>query len=106
MLVERGAGFEAKFRDDDYVQAGAKLVDSKAANEADIVLKVRQPHESEIPFLRENSTLISFLYPAQNKDLINQLAQKKINAFGETQSRIKNPRSVIVTFISFFFFSS
>lgn len=81
--MERGAGFEAKFRDEEYVQAGAKLVDGKEANEADIVLKVRQPHESDIPYFKENSTLISFLYPAQNKDLINQLAQKKINAFGK-----------------------
>lgn len=81
--VERGAGFEAKFRDEDYTQAGASLVDGKTANQADIVLKVRQPHETDIPHFSENTTLISFLYPAQNKALVDQLAQKKINAFGE-----------------------
>lgn len=50
-------------------------------NISDILLKVRQPLETEIPLLRDNGTLISFLYPGQNKDLLNHLAQKKINAF-------------------------
>lgn len=79
--VESGAGFDAKFRDADYEAAGAKIVDGRTAFQTDIVLKVRQPAELEIPQLREASTLISFLYPAQNKDLIDKLAQRKINAF-------------------------
>lgn len=83
VLVERGAGVEAKFRDEDYVQAGAQIVDNKLANEADILLKVRQPHETDIPLFKEDSTLISFLYPAQNKDLVARLATRKINAFGK-----------------------
>lgn len=48
----------------------------------DIVLKVRQPIESEVQKFREGSTLISFLYPAQNKTLIDKLAERNINAFG------------------------
>lgn len=44
-------------------------------------MKVRQPLENEIPLIRDNSTLISFLYPGQNKDLLNNLAKKNINAF-------------------------
>ncbi|XP_055699861.1 NAD(P) transhydrogenase, mitochondrial-like [Phlebotomus papatasi] len=79
--VESGAGFEAKFRDEDYIQAGAKIVDSKGIYNADILLKVRQPTNEEVPLLKPESTLISFLYPAQNKELINELAKKKINAF-------------------------
>jgi NAD(P) transhydrogenase len=79
--IEKGAGEEAKFRDQDFIDAGAKIVDGNKAWDSDILLKVRQPLENEIPLLRENSTLISFLYPGQNKDLLNTLAQKKINAF-------------------------
>lgn len=37
--------------------------------------------ENEIPLIRDNATLISFLYPGQNKDLLNHLAKKNINAF-------------------------
>lgn len=80
--IEQGAGFDAKFRDEDYSNAGAKIVDAKAALQSDIVLKVRQPHDNDIPLLRDNSTLISFLYPAKNKALIDQLSAKKMNAFG------------------------
>lgn len=50
---------------------------------ADLVLKVRPPLISEVNKFRENSTLISFLYPAQNKELIEKLGSKKINAFGK-----------------------
>lgn len=80
--IEEGAGFGAKFRDDDYAKAGANIVDSNTALSSDIVLKVRQPHDSDIPLLRDNSTLISFLYPARNKALIDKLSAKKLNAFG------------------------
>lgn len=80
--VEAGAGFEAKFRDVDYKQAGGAIVDNRTALQSDILLKVRQPHDSEIPLFKENSTLISFLYPAKNKELIDKLAEKKMTAFG------------------------
>lgn len=81
--VESGAGFEAKFRDQDYVNAGAQIVDGPTAFQSDIVLKVRQPLDNEIPMIKENATLVSFLYPAQNKDLVGKLSDRKINAFGE-----------------------
>lgn len=79
--IEKGAGEEAKFRDQDFAEAGGKIVDGNKAWDSDILLKVRQPLDTEIPLLRDNSTLISFLYPGQNKDLLNHLAKKKINAF-------------------------
>lgn len=79
--IEKGAGEEAKFRDQDFAEAGATMVDGNKAWDSDILLKVRQPTEAEIPLLRDNGTLISFLYPGQNKDLLNNLAKKNINAF-------------------------
>ncbi|XP_055623090.1 NAD(P) transhydrogenase, mitochondrial-like [Toxorhynchites rutilus septentrionalis] len=79
--VEAGCGLEAKFRDSEYSSAGANIVDRMQAFQSDIVLKVRQPMDDEINSLKHNSTLISFLYPSQNKELIEKLAQKKLNAF-------------------------
>jgi NAD(P) transhydrogenase len=79
--VEENAGVGAKFRNDDYAQVGGAIVDSKRAFESDIILKVRQPLDNEVDKFRENSTLISFLYPAQNKGLVEKLAETKINAF-------------------------
>lgn len=81
--MEAGAGLGAKFRDQDYVDAGANIVDAKTAFHSDILLKVRQPMDAEIALLKENSTLISFLYPAQNQELMTKLGEKKINAFGK-----------------------
>lgn len=79
--VEDSAGLGAKFRNEDYASVGAKVVDRNKAYGSDIILKVRPPQESELSALREGSTLISFLYPAQNKSLVEQLAKKQINAF-------------------------
>ncbi|CAO1419810.1 unnamed protein product [Diamesa serratosioi] len=79
--IEKGAGHGAKFRDEDYIAAGGNIVDGNKAWDTDILLKVRQPMENEVNLLRENSTLISFLYPGQNKDLLNELSKRKINAF-------------------------
>lgn len=86
--IEEGAGFPAKFRDEDYSNAGAKIVNASAALASDIVLKVRQPHDSDIPLFRDNSTLVSFLYPARNKPLIDKLSTKKMNAFGTYGKRV------------------
>lgn len=49
----------------------------------DIVLKVRQPSDIEAALFRDQGTLISFLYPAQNQALLKLLANKQMNAFGK-----------------------
>ncbi|XP_076270072.1 NAD(P) transhydrogenase, mitochondrial-like [Rhynchophorus ferrugineus] len=79
--VEENAGVLAKFRNEDYEKSGAKLVNNEKIFSSDIILKVRQPLEQEVPNFQEGSTLISFLYPAQNGDLVQKLGQRKINAF-------------------------
>ncbi|KAL1490438.1 hypothetical protein ABEB36_013132 [Hypothenemus hampei] len=79
--IEENAGVLAKFRNEDYEQAGAKVVGNQNIFQSDIILKVRQPVDNEVPKFQQDSTLISFLYPAQNTDLINKLSERKINAF-------------------------
>lgn len=49
----------------------------------DIILKVRPLVDTEIQHVRDEGALISFLYPAQNQDLIKKLAAKKVDAFGK-----------------------
>ncbi|CAG9860426.1 unnamed protein product [Phyllotreta striolata] len=79
--IEENAGVLSKFRNEDYEKAGAKIVDAQNAFAADIVLKVRQPLDQEVEKFRENSTLISFLFPGMNGKLVDRLADRKINAF-------------------------
>ncbi|TAJ93609.1 MAG: Re/Si-specific NAD(P)(+) transhydrogenase subunit alpha [Gammaproteobacteria bacterium] len=81
VAIESGAGVKAKFSDAAYAAAGVEIVsDSRSLwQAADIILKVRAPGSGEVDLLREGQTLISFLWPAQNKDLLDRLAAKKVN---------------------------
>ncbi|KAK7966430.1 uncharacterized protein PG986_000707 [Apiospora aurea] len=82
VLVERGAGAPADFLDNAYESAGATLVDPGTIwSAADIVLKVRGPNTAEIDRLKEGATIISMLQPAQNKDVVERLAARKVTAF-------------------------
>lgn len=82
VIIEENAGSEAKFSNDEYISAGAKITSAKEAFQSDITLKVRAPSPNEIPLFRENGILYSFLYPAQNSDLIKELAKKNLTVFG------------------------
>lgn len=79
--VEEHAGLEAKFLNEEYAASGASLVSREKAFESDIVLKVRAPAIDELSLLRNRANLISFLYPAQNKALIDELAKKELTVF-------------------------
>merc|ERR1712061_846324 len=80
--IQEGAGRLSNFRDEDYAAAGGNIVSKDAAFKQDIVLKLRQPSLQEAGLFKDGVTLYSFLYPGQNKDLIDALAKKKITAFG------------------------
>jgi NAD(P) transhydrogenase subunit alpha len=79
VAVQSGAGEAANFGDDAYRAAGAEIAADAAAlwRAADIVFKVRAPAAEEVGLMREGQTLISFIWPAQNPDLLKSLAAKK-----------------------------
>ncbi|KAH6892975.1 NAD(P) transhydrogenase precursor [Thelonectria olida] len=82
VVVERGAGTAADFLDGAYEQAGATLVDAKDVwATSDIVLKVRGPEVREVNAIKEGQTILSFLQPAQNKDLVEKIAARKATTF-------------------------
>lgn len=80
--MEADAGASAQYPNSEYVKAGAKLIESGAKDlyaQSDVVLKVRSPLlDKEVDLLNPNSTLISLVYPAQNKDLVDKLASRKV----------------------------
>ena len=79
VAVESGAGDAANFSDDAYRAAGAEIVGDAATLWAtsDIVFKARPPGADEVALMREGGVLIGFIWPAQNPDLMQQLAAKK-----------------------------
>lgn len=83
VLVERGAGALADFPDDAYEKAGATLVDSPSRiwAESDILLKVRGPSPAEVDTAKAGQVIISFLQPAQNRPLVEKLAERKVTSF-------------------------
>jgi NAD(P) transhydrogenase subunit alpha len=85
VVVEAGAGDAATFADSTYVESGATIAPDPETlyAEADVVLKVRQPigiagGKHEVDLLKEGATLISFVWPAQNKELLERLAARKV----------------------------
>jgi NAD(P) transhydrogenase subunit alpha len=88
VFVESEAGIAAYVDDNDYIKAGAKIVDATTLfNQSDTILKVNRPlfdekkSAHEIDFFKEKSTLIAPLFPSRNPDLIAKLREKKITAF-------------------------
>ncbi|HEY5998551.1 MAG TPA: Re/Si-specific NAD(P)(+) transhydrogenase subunit alpha, partial [bacterium] len=85
VMVEAGAGEASDFSDEAYREAGAELVaDTRALwAAADIVLKVRAPEHhpllkiDAVELLREGACLISFVWPAQNPELLKRLAARR-----------------------------
>jgi hypothetical protein len=79
VIVESGAGAAAEFVNLAYTDVGCEIAaDARSLwAAADIVLKVRPPSADEVLLLREGGTLISFIYPAQNKQLLDQLAARR-----------------------------
>jgi proton-translocating NAD(P)+ transhydrogenase subunit alpha len=77
-LIESGAGEAAGFTDDAYRAAGVDVVKTAAAlwKAADVIAKIRPPEPVEVKRLGKGKTLISFFYPAQNKELL-ELCEKQ-----------------------------
>lgn len=93
VLIERGAGSTSDFPDARYIDAGCKIASDarEVWSSADIILKVRAPEmnpalgKDEVELLREGQTLISFIAPAQNGELVKRLAARKANVFAIDQ---------------------
>jgi len=81
VLIEKDAGSLSHFNDADYEAAGAKIVSADEIwKNSDIVMKLRPPTTEQVEALGDK-TLISFIYPAQNKDLVKQLEDNKATVF-------------------------
>jgi len=88
VAIESGAGAAANFSDSAYSDAGVTVVPNAKTiwNDSDIILKVRAPelnpdlYTEEVDLLHEGQILITFLWPAQNPDLLKKLSKKKVTA--------------------------
>jgi H+-translocating NAD(P) transhydrogenase subunit alpha len=83
VAVQRGAGELALYADEDYEAAGAKVFgrSNELFDGADLVAKVQPPMVSEVDGLPEGVSLLSFLAPSANLDVVRRLADRRITAF-------------------------
>jgi len=82
VAVESDAGAAANYSDSSYKDAGCELVPTAGDiwSNSDLILKVRAPEGGEADKLRPDQTLICFLWPAQNADLLKQLTDSGATA--------------------------
>ena len=79
VLVEKNGGFEAGFDNSQYISAGAKIIEKAEDifNDAEIVVKVKEPLSNEIKMIRENQIVFTYLHLAAAKELTQGLINSK-----------------------------
>ncbi|MGL5295080.1 MAG: Re/Si-specific NAD(P)(+) transhydrogenase subunit alpha, partial [Aeromonas sp.] len=77
VVIETGAGQLASFDDAAFEAAGASVVPS--VWQADLIFKVNAPSDAEIAQIKDGATLVSFIWPAQNPELVKTLSERNIN---------------------------
>lgn len=97
VVVEKGAGESASFRDDAYVAAGALIVGADEAWGSEMVLRINPPTVEEIGRLADGATLIGMLSPGLRPELVEALAARPITALAlDAVPRISRAQSMDV----------
>jgi NAD(P) transhydrogenase subunit alpha len=80
--IEQGMGLDSGYPDEEYVQAGAKVITNRdqLLSSADMILRLRKPAIAEIDLLKEGAIHISYLDPFKEKELIEKFILRKISA--------------------------
>ena len=83
VAVQSGAGLEINAGEGEYQEAGAVIIDNAAELWAtsDVVMKVRPPELEETELVREGGWLVGFLWPGQNRDIVDRMARKHATVF-------------------------
>ncbi len=82
ILFEEGAGVGSGLTDEEYAREGAEIVESKRTVYArsDMIVKVKEPLDTELSLLQEGQTLFTYLHLASSEKLTNGLVKKKVTA--------------------------
>jgi alanine dehydrogenase len=82
VVVQKNAGIGSGYPDDDYVKAGAEIVDQtkEVFARADMIVKVKEPLEAEFPLLRKGQILFTYLHLAASKSLTEALLKSEVIA--------------------------
>jgi alanine dehydrogenase len=92
VLVQAGAGEGSGFLDEEYAEAGAEIVSGAAQtwNQAEMVMKVKEPLPQEFEFLREGLLLYTYLHLAAEPEVTKQLLERKVTAIAYETVQLPN----------------
>ena len=84
VLVEKGAGEGSGFSDHEYERAGALIIERKDEiwEEAQMIVKVKEPLEPEFPLMKPGQILFTYLHLAADKTLTEKLLDRRIIGVG------------------------
>ncbi|MBD2810547.1 Re/Si-specific NAD(P)(+) transhydrogenase subunit alpha [Xenorhabdus sp. Vera] len=95
VIVESGAGQLASFDDVAYQKAGAEIAEHHQVWQSDIIFTVNAPEDDEIALMKEGTTLVSFIWPAQNPELMAKLSGRKVTVLAmDSVPRISRAQSL------------
>lgn len=99
VIVQSGAGLQSSLTDEEYIDAGAQVVDnaSDVWSRADLVTKVKEPQPSEYGYLRPGLTLFTYLHLAPLPELTDRLVEAKVNAVAYETIREKDGSLPLLT---------
>src|SRR5438477_10730253 len=92
VLVEKNAGLGSGYSDEEYIKAGAKMVDARKEvfARADLIVKVKEPLPAEFPFLRQGQILFTYLHLAASKALTEALLKSRVTGVAYETIQIEN----------------
>ena len=99
VLVEAGAGEGSGFSDDAYARAGGEIIPSHAAvfDQADMIVKVKEPVPAEYNLLRENQLLFTYLHLAADESLTRCLMDRNVQAVAYETVQLPNRSLPLLT---------
>ena len=80
-FLESDSGLLSNYSDNDYKEAGAKIVSQNEVFDCDIICKVNAPSNEEVSLLKSGTLFISLLQTIKEIDCVRKLADKKVSAF-------------------------
>ena len=92
VLVEKNAGVGSGYSDEEYVKAGAEIVDAAAEvfKRADMIVKVKEPLKAEFPLLRKGQILFTYLHLAASKPLTEALLKSGVTGIAYETIQVNN----------------
>ena len=97
VVIEEDAGLGSGFTNEDYIQAGATIVNQSEAWDSEMVIKVKEPLEAEYQYLQKDQILFTYLHLAADRQLTEALLQSGVTAIAYETVQLPDGRLPLLT---------